>query len=136
MHLLDSLELFHSLGLNCLAFDYRGYGDSSGRPTEAGTYLDAQAAYDWLTGAKGIPPEQIILFGRSLGGSIAAHLAGRVQAAGSGNRECVHLLRGCRRRFLPVSAGPAVRSLSVSLRHTGLRQKGPLPGDGGAQPGR
>jgi uncharacterized protein len=82
MHLLDSLELFHSLGLSCLAFDYRGYGTSRGRPTEAGTYLDAQAAYDWLTGTKGIPPEQIILFGRSLGGSIAAHLAGRVRAAG------------------------------------------------------
>lgn len=82
MHLLDSLELFHSLGLGCWAFDYRGYGASGGRPTEAGTYLDAQAAYDWLTGEKGIPPEQVILFGRSLGGSIAAHLAGRVQAAG------------------------------------------------------
>jgi uncharacterized protein len=82
MHLLDSLELFHSLSLSCWAFDYRGYGASGGRPTEAGTYLDAQAAYDWLTGAKGIPPEQVILFGRSLGGSIAAHLAGRVQAAG------------------------------------------------------
>jgi hypothetical protein len=80
MHQLDSLALFHSLGLSCLVFDYRGYGNSGGRPTEAGTYRDAQAAYDWLTGAKGIPPEQIILFGRSLGGSIAAHLAGRVQA--------------------------------------------------------
>jgi uncharacterized protein len=81
-HLLDSLRLFHSLGLHCMAFDYRGYGGSGGRPTEAGTYLDAQAAYDWLTGPKGVPPEQIILFGRSLGGSIAAHLAGRAQAAG------------------------------------------------------
>lgn len=82
MHLLDSLELFHSLGLSCLAFDYRGYGNSGGRPTETGTYLDAQAAYDWLTGERGTPSEQIILLGRSLGGSVAAHLAGRVQAAG------------------------------------------------------
>jgi fermentation-respiration switch protein FrsA (DUF1100 family) len=79
MHLLDSLHLFCNLGLSCFAFDYRGYGNSGGRPTEAGTYRDAQAAYDWLTGEKGIPPEQIILFGRSLGGSIAAHLAGSVQ---------------------------------------------------------
>ncbi len=80
MHRLDSLALFHSLGLNCFIFDYRGYGSSAGRPTEAGTYLDAQAAYDWLIREKRIPPEQIILFGRSLGGSIAAHLAGRVQS--------------------------------------------------------
>ncbi len=81
-HLLDSLGLLSSLGLNCLAFDYRGYGNSNGRPTEAGMYLDAQAAYDWLTGAKGIPPEQIVLLGRSLGASVAAHLAGRVRVAG------------------------------------------------------
>jgi pimeloyl-ACP methyl ester carboxylesterase len=81
-HLLGNLGLLSSLGLSCLAFDYRGYGHSSGRPTEAGTYLDAQAAYDWLTGAKSIPPEQIILLGRSLGASVAAHLAGRVRVAG------------------------------------------------------
>jgi fermentation-respiration switch protein FrsA (DUF1100 family) len=80
MHRLDSLALFHSLGVNCFIFDYRGYGSSAGRPTEAGTYLDAQAAYDWLIREKRIPPEQIILFGRSLGGSIAAHLAGRVRS--------------------------------------------------------
>jgi fermentation-respiration switch protein FrsA (DUF1100 family) len=82
MHLLDSLTLLHDLGLSCLLFDYRGYGDSAGRPTEAGTYLDARAAWDWLVREKHVPPEQIILFGRSLGGSIAAHLAGRVPAAG------------------------------------------------------
>ncbi len=81
-HLLDSLQLFHKLDLNCFAFDYRGYGRSTGRPTETGTYLDAQAAYDWLRGPKGLRPDQIILFGRSLGGSIAAYLAGRVPCRG------------------------------------------------------
>ncbi len=81
MHLLDSLTLFHDLGLNCFLFDYRGYGSSAGRPTETGTYLDVQAAWDWLVQEKRLPPEQIILFGRSLGGSIAAHLAGQVSAA-------------------------------------------------------
>lgn len=81
MYLLDSLSFFHNLGLNCFLFDYRGYGKSAGRPTEAGTYLDAQAAWDWLVRDKGVRPEDIILLGRSLGGSIAAHLAGRVPAA-------------------------------------------------------
>jgi len=80
MHRLDSLSLFFDLGLNCLVFDYRGYGHSAGKPSEAGTYLDARAAYEWLIREKRVPPEQIILFGRSLGGSIAAHLAGRVRA--------------------------------------------------------
>jgi len=77
-HLLDSIRLFHDLGWSCLVFDYRGYGRSEGRPTEAGTYLDARAAYDWLTGTQGAPPERVVLLGRSLGGSIAAHLASRV----------------------------------------------------------
>ena len=80
MHRLDSVSLFHSLGVSCFVFDYRGYGNSQGRPTEAGTYLDARAAYDWLVHEKHVPTEQIVLFGRSLGGSVAAHLAARVPA--------------------------------------------------------
>ncbi len=80
MHRLDSLNMFYNLGLSCFIFDYRGYGRSEGRPSEIGTYRDAQAAYEWLTQTKHVPAEQIILFGRSLGGSVAAHLAGRVDA--------------------------------------------------------
>jgi pimeloyl-ACP methyl ester carboxylesterase len=82
MYVLDTIELFQGLGLNCLVFDYRGYGRSAGRPTEAGTYLDAQGAWDWLVREKHVPPEGIIVFGHSLGGSIAAHLAGRVRPGG------------------------------------------------------
>ena len=78
-HRLDSINLFNEMGFNCLIFDYRGYGDSQGKPTEAGTYLDAEAAWKWLTEKKQIPPQRIIIFGRSLGGSVAAHLAARVK---------------------------------------------------------
>jgi fermentation-respiration switch protein FrsA (DUF1100 family) len=74
-HCLDSIDIFHDLGLNCFIFDYRGYGHSQGKPCEEGTYLDAEAAYKWLTEEKKISPDNIIAFGRSLGGSIAAHLA-------------------------------------------------------------
>ncbi len=81
MHSMDAVTAFHEMGLNCLVFDYRGYGNSEGRPTEAGTYLDARAAFDWLTQIKGIPAERIVLCGRSLGGPIAAHLAAEVRAA-------------------------------------------------------
>ncbi|MHC4644931.1 MAG: alpha/beta hydrolase [Planctomycetota bacterium] len=79
-HRLDSISLFNNLGLNCFIFDYRGYGLSEGKPTEQGTYLDAQAAYRWLTEDKKLSPGNIIIFGRSLGGSVAAHLAGKVDA--------------------------------------------------------
>ncbi|MHC4574770.1 MAG: alpha/beta hydrolase [Planctomycetota bacterium] len=74
MHRLDSINLFHDLGLNCLIFDYRGYGASQGKPSEEGTYLDVAAAYKWLTQEKKVSPKDIIVFGRSLGGSIAAKL--------------------------------------------------------------
>jgi fermentation-respiration switch protein FrsA (DUF1100 family) len=77
-HRLDSINIFRNLGLNCFIFDYRGYGDSQGKPTEEGTYTDAMAAYKWLTEEKKISAENIIIFGRSLGGSIAAQLAGKV----------------------------------------------------------
>ena len=81
-HRLDTINILNELGLNCLIFDYRGYGDSQGKTTENGTYLDAQAAWKWLTHKKGIKAEQIIIFGRSLGGSIAANLAARTIPAG------------------------------------------------------
>jgi uncharacterized protein len=81
MHVLDAVCLFHEMGLSCFVFDYRGYGHSEGRPTEAGTYLDARAAFDWLTRVRRVPAERIIVCGRSLGAAIASHLATEVQPA-------------------------------------------------------
>ncbi len=81
-HRLDSINIFHSLGLSCFIFDYGGYGKSEGKPSEQGTYRDAAAAYKWLTEERNISPNHIIIFGRSLGGCIAAQLAGKVRAGG------------------------------------------------------
>ena len=80
MHRLDSINILYNLGLNCFIFDYRGYGNSEGKPSEEGTYLDVMAAYKWLTEEKKVSPANIIIFGRSLGGSIAAQLASKVEA--------------------------------------------------------
>jgi uncharacterized protein len=71
-----------ALGLNLLAFDYRGYGESGGSPSEAGLYRDAEAAYRYLRDSLGVPPERIVLFGHSLGSAVAVELATRVPAAG------------------------------------------------------
>ncbi len=76
-HRLDSLRIFHDLGLAVLIFDYRGYGRSDGKASEEGTYLDAEAAWHYLTEQRHIPADNIVLFGRSLGAAIAAHLASR-----------------------------------------------------------
>jgi fermentation-respiration switch protein FrsA (DUF1100 family) len=79
-HRLDSIRIFHTLGLDVLIFDYRGYGQSDGNPSEKGTYLDAQSALDYLVQIRDIPPHKIILFGRSLGGAVAAEIALRNNA--------------------------------------------------------
>ena len=74
-HRLDSIEQFHRMGLNVFIIDYRGYGQSEGRTTEDGTILDAEAAWRYLIEEQGFSTEQIIIFGRSLGGAVAAGLA-------------------------------------------------------------
>jgi fermentation-respiration switch protein FrsA (DUF1100 family) len=74
-HRLDKLAMLHDIGLAVLLFDYRGYGQSSGSPTEQGTYRDAHAAWNYLTQRRGLEPKDIVLLGESLGGPIAAELA-------------------------------------------------------------
>jgi hypothetical protein len=76
----DLLVDLKGLGLNVLAVDYRGYGKSDGKPSEAGLYADARAAFDWL--AKKVPPERIVIHGESLGGAVAIELASKVPCAG------------------------------------------------------
>jgi len=74
-HRLESIQIFHRLGLAVFIFDYRGYGQSEGRPTEQGTYKDAEAAWRYLIETRQVDPSQVIVFGRSLGGAVASWLA-------------------------------------------------------------
>ncbi|MBK8248491.1 MAG: alpha/beta hydrolase [Gemmatimonadetes bacterium] len=71
-----------TIGLNLLAFDYRGFGESAGEPEERGLYADAEASYRYLVDSLGVRPERVILFGHSLGSGVATELATRVPAAG------------------------------------------------------
>ena len=72
---LKKIQLFHQMGFNILIIDYRGYGKSQGRPSEAGIYTDAVAAYDYLRSRKDIDHARIIGYGESLGGSVIVDLA-------------------------------------------------------------
>ena len=72
----------HLLGVNQLIFDYRGYGNSEGRPTERGTYLDARAALYYLRGRMDVDPDCIVYFGHSLGAAVAIELAVAHRPAG------------------------------------------------------
>ncbi|MEM9006302.1 MAG: alpha/beta hydrolase [Cyanobacteria bacterium P01_F01_bin.86] len=76
------LEQLHDWGFSVFAYDYRGYGASDGHPSERNAYQDAEAAYRYLTEQLQIPPEQIILYGRSLGGGSATELATRYPVGG------------------------------------------------------
>lgn len=76
---IDSFEIFRELGFSTFIFDYRGYGKSEGKPSEKGTYRDAEGAWNYLVREKKVKPEEIIVFGRSLGGGVASYLAKKYQ---------------------------------------------------------
>lgn len=74
-HRLEYLAMFNRLGYATLIIDYRGYGKSSGTPSEDGTYRDGEAAWRHLIEARKLLPQDIVLFGESLGGGVATWLA-------------------------------------------------------------
>jgi uncharacterized protein len=76
------VRLLHDLGVHVFIFDYRGYGKSEGKPFEEGLYRDARAVYNWWVRERRPRGERLIIFGESLGGAVAVHLAARVPAAG------------------------------------------------------
>jgi len=69
---------YHSRGLGVAYVSYRGYGGSTGSPTEQGLIMDANTAYDWLI-AKGVAPQNVALLGESLGSGVAIQIAARKQ---------------------------------------------------------
>jgi fermentation-respiration switch protein FrsA (DUF1100 family) len=77
-HRLESIAIFNRLGLDVLIVDYRGYGQSTGKPGEKGTYRDAQAAWAYLLEERGLAPGRTVVFGRSLGGAVGAWLASQL----------------------------------------------------------
>ena len=70
-----TMSPFMKLGLQVMLFDYRGYGLSSGHPTEKGLLLDGEAVVDYVERTLAVPAEQIVYFGQSLGSGVAVLLA-------------------------------------------------------------
>jgi fermentation-respiration switch protein FrsA (DUF1100 family) len=79
---LQKLQLFHQAGLGVLMIDYRGYGKSTGRPSERGLGLDALAAYFHLREQRGVAAERLFVYGEGLGAAVAVDLATKVRTAG------------------------------------------------------
>lgn len=74
-HRLENVGLLLREGLQVFLFDYRGYGKSSGSPSERGIYRDGLAAYDYLVEKEHLSPANIIPFGRSLGAAVATEIS-------------------------------------------------------------
>jgi uncharacterized protein len=81
-HRLTTLSELHAQGISLLIIDYRGYGESGGSPSEAGMYADAHTAWDHLTGARGVAPRGVVLYGESIGSTAALRLASDLRRLG------------------------------------------------------
>ena len=102
---VETLRFWHELGFDILAIDYRGYGRSSGRPSEQGLYRDVRAAWDWLTGRRGVPAGRVVIAAESMGVSLATHLALEVRPAAmvlEAGFTCARDVAVRRYRWLPV----------------------------------
>jgi len=75
-------DFLRSTPANVFALEYRGYGHSEGKPSEAGIYQDADTAYQYLVRAKRIDPKTIVSYGQSLGTAVATHLAANREVGG------------------------------------------------------
>jgi len=73
--LRDIYQLYYRNGYSVFAWDYRGYGGSTGRSSETKVYRDIETIYEYMTGSLKIPPQKIIALGRSIGSAPAIHLA-------------------------------------------------------------
>ncbi len=76
------IERFWAMGLNVVAYDYRGYGKSQGSASVANVYDDIDAVYRYLTEEIKVSPDRILLYGRSVGGGPSTYLAARKPVAG------------------------------------------------------
>lgn len=80
-HRIPDLMVLADMGVKVLGVGYRGYGKSSGKPSEEGIYLDGRAALDYVSRTHGVAPEKVILLGRSIGSTVAVERASQEQLA-------------------------------------------------------
>jgi len=102
---VENAKLLFDRGLSLFMVDYRGYGRSEGEPSEKGIYIDGQAAYDYLVSERGTDPENLIVFGRSLGSTVAVHLASRNRCAGVILESAITSMGDMARAHYPIIPG-------------------------------
>jgi uncharacterized protein len=108
--------LLSEAGFDVLAFDYRGFGHSTGRPTEHGTYLDSRAARRVLLEQPGVDPDRVLYLGKSLGGGVMLELATEFPPTGMMLMSTFTGLRDAARSVYPFLPSPLVPDAYPSLR--------------------
>jgi fermentation-respiration switch protein FrsA (DUF1100 family) len=106
---VGKLRLFHDLGLSVLAFDYRGYGTSQGRPSEEGTAGDMDAAVAHVRDVREVPADRTVFYGESLGGAVAVEAATRFLPAALVVESTFTSARDMARRHYPLVPVSLVR---------------------------
>ncbi len=101
-HRAENLQMLTDRGLAALLFDYRGYGKSEGSPSEEGLYRDARAAHRYLVEERGVEPERIVCFGRSLGAAVALSTAVSRSVAGLVMEAAFENVPAMARKLFPV----------------------------------
>ena len=105
----EILSAIHAQGMNVFAFDYRGYGRSSGKPSVQGLKKDVRAAYAYLTGQLGVSPDRLVIHGHSLGTVFTLWLANQNQAAGVVLESPFTDAKDLTNRLVPTLLKPFVR---------------------------
>jgi fermentation-respiration switch protein FrsA (DUF1100 family) len=113
------IDALLQLPADIFIFDYRGYGKSSGSPSEQGIYLDARAAWDFLVQNRRIPPSRIVLFGKSLGSAPAIELATRIEPAGLIIQSAFTSIPDMASVYFPFIPGFLIRTQMNSLARVG-----------------
>jgi uncharacterized protein len=120
-HRLENIALIRErLGVHVFIFDYRGYGQSAGQPSEQGLYRDAEAALAYVRTLPEVDPARLVLFGRSLGASVAVEMAAREPPRGlilESPFTSVAAMARVAFPFLPL--GPLIRTRYDSLARIG-----------------
>jgi fermentation-respiration switch protein FrsA (DUF1100 family) len=115
-HRVVDAQLLAAEGFDVLLFDYRGYGRSTGRPDEDGTYRDARAAHGALRSRPTVEPSRIFYLGESLGGGVALALALEAPPAGIVLRSAFTGIKAMGRLHYPLVPGFVVPDAYPSLR--------------------
>jgi fermentation-respiration switch protein FrsA (DUF1100 family) len=108
-------ELLVGLRINVLLLDYRGYGKSEGLPSEEGLYADASAAWNYLTKARSMREDRIVIYGESLGGAVAVDLSSKVKPCGLIVQSSFTSIADMAREVMPFAPRFIIRTKMDSL---------------------